>query len=138
MNDLSQPQNIQSSLGTMKNGTNSGPNSPQTALAIRPKAMTAIDTALAQAISSTIATIGVVNLYSATSVARAGLTEMHLQQIYWFVTGGLLATVVAAIDYDWFNFNHDYTFYVVVYGWVFLLWAIWVKRFAPKSVPSKA
>lgn len=43
--------------------------------------------------------IGVVNLYSATSVARAGLTEMHLQQIYWFVTGGLLATVVAAIDY---------------------------------------
>jgi hypothetical protein len=27
------------------------------------------------------------------------------------------------------NFNHDYTFYVIVYGWVFLLWWIWVKRF---------
>ena len=45
---LSQPQNSQSSFGTMKNGTKSGPTSAHTALAIRPKAMTAIDTALAQ------------------------------------------------------------------------------------------
>jgi exosortase/archaeosortase family protein len=36
-------------------------------------------------------------------------------------------------DYELLNFNHDYTFYVVVYGWVFLLWAIWVKKFAPNS-----
>lgn len=66
----------------------------------------------------------------------------------WFGALGLLSIhlinairvavlcVVASIDYDLFNFNHDYTFYVVVYGWVFLLWAIWVKRYAPRSAPS--
>ena len=43
MNDLSQPQNSQSSFGTMKNGTKIGPSRPQTALAIRPNAITASD-----------------------------------------------------------------------------------------------
>ena len=52
MNDFSQPQNSQSSFGTMKNGTKIGPSSPQTALAIRPNAITASDSALARAISS--------------------------------------------------------------------------------------
>ncbi|MBX2973825.1 MAG: archaeosortase/exosortase family protein [Flavobacteriales bacterium] len=68
----------------------------------------------------------------------------------WFGAAGLLSIhlinairvavlcIVAAIDYDWFNFNHDYTFYVVVYGWVFLLWAVWVKRFAPKAATPTA
>ncbi len=38
--------------------------------------------------------------------------------------------IIVSINYEWLNFNHDYTFYVIVYGWVFLLWYIWVKRFA--------
>jgi rod shape determining protein RodA len=58
-----------------------------------------------------LAVIGVVNLYSATSVARADLVDVHLQQIYWFVTGGVLAVVVAAIDYR----NYERYGYVI-YG----------------------
>lgn len=47
--------------------------------------------------------------------------------------------IIVTIDYELLNFNHDYTFYVVVYGWVFLLWYIWVKRFAPRAaVPATA
>jgi rod shape determining protein RodA len=42
---------------------------------------------------------GVINLYSATSVAKAGLADVYIQQIYWFVAGGILASIVAAIDY---------------------------------------
>ncbi len=42
--------------------------------------------------------------------------------------------LIVRIDYELLNFNHDYTFYVVVYGWVFLLWYIWVKRFAHPNV----
>src|SRR5436189_90535 len=38
---LNHDQKSQSSLGTMKNGTKIGPTSPQTALAIKPKATTA-------------------------------------------------------------------------------------------------
>ncbi|MCB9170802.1 MAG: archaeosortase/exosortase family protein [Flavobacteriales bacterium] len=38
--------------------------------------------------------------------------------------------IIVSIDYELLNFNHDYTFYVVVYGVVLLLWVIWVRRYA--------
>jgi rod shape determining protein RodA len=50
-------------------------------------------------VAALLAVVGVVNLYSATSVARASLSEMYIQQVYWLVGGGILATVAAAIDY---------------------------------------
>ncbi len=50
-------------------------------------------------VTSLLGVIGVVNLYSATSVARAALSDVYVQQVYWLVFGGILATVVAAIDY---------------------------------------
>ncbi|MDQ3100487.1 MAG: archaeosortase/exosortase family protein [Bacteroidota bacterium] len=40
---------------------------------------------------------------------------------------------IVTIDYELLNFNHDYTFHVVVYGWVFLLWYIWVKKMSPMA-----
>ncbi|HXN31484.1 MAG TPA: rod shape-determining protein RodA [Polyangiaceae bacterium] len=46
-----------------------------------------------------LAVVGVINLYSATSVARGTHSEDYIQQIYWLVGGGILATVAAAIDY---------------------------------------
>jgi rod shape determining protein RodA len=46
-----------------------------------------------------LAVIGVVNLYSATSVSRDALREVYVQQVYWLVFGGIIATLVAAIDY---------------------------------------
>ena len=61
----------------------------------------------------------------------------------WFMLVGLAAIhlinavrvaalcIVVTIDYELLNFNHDYTFQIVVYSVVLLLWYIWVKRFAP-------
>lgn len=61
----------------------------------------------------------------------------------WFMLAGTLIIhainalrvaalcIVATIDYELFNFQHDYTFQVIVYGCVVLLWFFWVKRFAP-------
>ena len=46
-----------------------------------------------------LAVIGVVNLYSATSVSRDALREVYIQQVYWLVFGGIIATLVAAVDY---------------------------------------
>jgi len=46
-----------------------------------------------------LAVIGVINLYSATSVLRGGHAEDYTQQIYWLVAGGILATIAAGIDY---------------------------------------
>jgi rod shape determining protein RodA len=53
--------------------------------------------------ASMLAVVGVVNLYSATSVARAALSDVYIQQVYWLVLGGILATLVAAIDYRHFE-----------------------------------
>jgi rod shape determining protein RodA len=46
-----------------------------------------------------LAGIGVINLYSATSVSRDALREIYVQQVYWLVFGGIIASLVAAIDY---------------------------------------
>ena len=66
-----------------------------------------------------------------------------LRHKVWFAVMGLLSIhlinalrivalcLVVKVDYELLNFNHDYTFYVIVYGWVFLLWYVWVKKFAP-------
>jgi rod shape determining protein RodA len=54
-------------------------------------------------VACVLAVIGVINLYSATSVSRAALSEVYIQQVYWLVLGGILATVVAAIDYRHFE-----------------------------------
>ncbi len=58
-----------------------------------------------------IAVIGIVNLYSATSVAKAALTELYLNQIYWMVAGGILAVAAASIDY-----RHIERFAYVIYA----------------------
>ena len=50
-------------------------------------------------VSALIALGGVMNLYSATSVAKGVLMEVYIQQVYWLVLGGILAAVVAVIDY---------------------------------------
>jgi rod shape determining protein RodA len=46
-----------------------------------------------------LAVIGVINLYSATSVSKGAHADDYIQQIYWLVAGGILATVAAGIDY---------------------------------------
>lgn len=54
-------------------------------------------------VAAIIAVLGVVNMYSATSVyfgtRRGGLAEIYINQIYWLAIGGAVGTGVAAIDY---------------------------------------
>ncbi len=49
--------------------------------------------------AAALAVIGVVNLYSATSVSRAALSEIYIQQVYWLVLGGILGAAAPVIDY---------------------------------------
>lgn len=69
-------------------------------------------------VASALAVIGVINLYSATSAARGALADVYVQQVYWLVTGGILATVVAAVDYRVYE-RFAYVLYTL--GIVFLL-----------------
>lgn len=72
-------------------------------------------------VTAVIAVLGVVNLYSATSVyfgtARAGLSDIYINQVYWLAIGGVLGAIVAAVDY-----RHIERFAYVIYTvGVFLL-----------------
>jgi rod shape determining protein RodA len=50
-------------------------------------------------VASLVAVIGIVNLYSATSVYIGNRAEGYVNQVYWLVGGGILAVFAAAIDY---------------------------------------
>jgi rod shape determining protein RodA len=58
-----------------------------------------------------IATIGVVNLYSATSAQWGVRGDLYIQQIYWLAVGSGVATIVAAIDYKYYE-RYAYGAYV--------------------------
>lgn len=55
-----------------------------------------------------VAIAGVVNLYSATSpyigvAGREAIADIYVSQVYWLVVGGLVAIVLAAVDYRFFE-----------------------------------
>jgi len=59
-----------------------------------------------------IAVVGIVNLYSATSVYGAARGELYLNQVYWLVAGGIIAIIVAAIDYRYIE-QAGYVIYAI-------------------------
>lgn len=68
--------------------------------------------------ASALAVIGVINLYSATSVSKAALSDIYVQQVYWLVLGGIFAAVVTVVDYRHYE-RLGYVLYVA--GIVLLL-----------------
>jgi rod shape determining protein RodA len=72
---------------------------------------------------ASIAVIGVINLYSATSVAGPLRADNYIQQIYWLTLGAGVAVLVVAIDYRHFE-RHAWVAYgigIVLLVLVFLL-----------------
>lgn len=51
----------------------------------------------------TIALVGVVNLYSATSAMTGTLRDLYIQQIHWLTLGAAAAVLVASVDYRIFE-----------------------------------
>lgn len=74
-------------------------------------------------VASLLAVVGVINLYSATSAVKAALSDLYVLQVYWLVASGILATIVAAIDYRHYErFGYAaYVFGVVLLLLVFVL-----------------
>jgi len=69
-----------------------------------------------------IGVVGIINLYSATSVAKGGLADLYVTQIYWLVAGGIAAVFVAAIDYRHF----ERLAYVIYGGGILLLLLVFI------------
>lgn len=65
----------------------------------------------------------------------------NLRSKFWFIPVGLVVIHLANIirvmalllinDYNpaYLDFNHNYTFTIFVYGIIFLLWMVWIKRY---------
>lgn len=61
---------------------------------------------------------------------------------FWFIPAGILAIhllnilrviILAILDVysrAWTEFNHTYTFNILIYGFIFLLWIWWVNRYS--------
>jgi len=52
---------------------------------------------------ATIAVLGVVNLYSATSAMPVQLRDIYIQQIYWLSLGAGVAVLIATVDYRYYE-----------------------------------
>lgn len=46
-----------------------------------------------------VALLGVLNLYSATSVYTSGIADRYVSQIYWLLGGGAVGALICAFDY---------------------------------------
>lgn len=55
-----------------------------------------------------------------------GLISIHLINVLRIV--GLC--IIVTFDYAYLDFNHNYTFTIIVNGFMFLLWIIWAKKFS--------
>lgn len=62
---------------------------------------------------------GIVSIYLINSLRVIGLAVNHI------------------ISKESFDFNHKYTFTILVYGAIFMFWMIWVNRFSGINVRSK-
>ncbi len=69
----------------------------------------------------------------------------HQKSKLWYVPLGIFTihvinilrvmalALIAFYHPNWLDFNHTYTFTFLVYGLIFLLWIIWVNKFANKT-----
>lgn len=69
----------------------------------------------------------------------------HQKSKWWFIPLGILAihflnilrvvalAMIANHHPESLNFNHTYTFTFLVYGFIFLLWVVWVNKFSIKQ-----
>jgi exosortase family protein XrtF len=60
----------------------------------------------------------------------AGITLIHFLNIFRIV--GLC--IIVRKNPEWLGFNHTYLFQVLMYGFVFLLWYVWIKRFSGQKL----
>jgi exosortase family protein XrtF len=77
-------------------------------------------------------------LFSGFIIAFPGQLKSKL----WYVPAGIFLifflncirmTVLAILDIysrEWTKFNHTYTFTIIIYGFIFLMWMFWVNRYS--------
>lgn len=63
-----------------------------------------------------------------------GILSIELLNVIRIVTLAILDTHSRA----WTEFNHTYTFTIIIYAYIFMLWMIWVNRFSNKKAAKNS
>lgn len=58
-----------------------------------------------------------------------GILSIHILNIFRVAALAIIQLKSPA----WLDFNHTYTFTFIIYGYIFLLWMIWVNKYATKN-----
>lgn len=64
-----------------------------------------------------------------------GILVIHLLNVLRVVALGIILTH----SYEWTEFNHTYTFTILIYAFIFLSWLFWINRYSGlkrKPVPA--
>jgi exosortase family protein XrtF len=61
-----------------------------------------------------------------------GIFSIELLNIFRIVGLAIIDTKSRA----WTEFNHTYTFNIIIYGYIFLLWMMWANKFSEKKTKS--
>lgn len=62
-----------------------------------------------------------------------GILSLQLLNVFRVVGLAILDTYSRA----WTEFNHTYTFNIIIYGYIFFLWMLWVNKYAGINTTSK-
>ena len=58
-----------------------------------------------------------------------GIISIQLLNIFRVV----VLAIIDTYSREWTEFNHTYTFTIIIYGYIFLLWMTWVNRFSERN-----
>ena len=58
-----------------------------------------------------------------------GIISIQILNVFRVVVLAILDTYSRA----WTEFNHTYTFTIIIYGYIFFLWMLWVNKFSDKE-----
>lgn len=56
----------------------------------------------------------------------AGILVIHFLNVLRVV----VLAIVETYSYEWTEFNHTYTFTLIIYGFIFMMWLFWINKFS--------
>ncbi len=56
----------------------------------------------------------------------AGILIIHLLNVIRVIT----LSIIETYSYSWTEFNHTYTFTLIIYACIFLMWILWINKFS--------
>jgi exosortase family protein XrtF len=61
----------------------------------------------------------------------AGILIIHLLNIVRVI----ILAIIETYSYSWTEFNHTYTFTIIIYGCIFLMWLFWINKLSGVHKP---